>query len=78
MHRRPVQPPQSRVGAEQSHEQHGGAAHRAVCKLPYFQPKSHASAEPAEGSLAPSQQAAVQQTQFAHANHASQEAPSEF
>lgn len=68
LHRRSVQPPQSRVSDEQSHEQHGGAAHRAALKLPYFQPKSHASAEPAVTSLAPSQQAAAQQTEFAHAS----------
>lgn len=74
LHRRSAQPHQSRVRAEESHEQHGGAA----CKLPYFQPKSHASAEPAVASLAPSQQAAVQQTEFAHADHASQDPPSKY
>ena len=71
-----AQPAQDRVGAEENHEQHGVAPHRAAFKLPYFQSKSHAAAELAENSLAPPQQAALQQTGAACADHASQHLPS--
>ncbi|KAL3148684.1 hypothetical protein ABBQ38_014099 [Trebouxia sp. C0009 RCD-2024] len=58
------QSPRSRAAPEQSHVQHGAAAHNTNLKLPYFQPKS---AEPAQTSLAASQQAPMQQAAVAQA-----------
>ena len=74
--RRGAQPAQNQAGAQESHRQQGAAAYRTAVKLPYFQTKSHAAAELALNSLAPPQQAAVQQTETPDADHAIQNLPS--
>ena len=76
--RRRAQPAQNQAGAQESHRQQGTAAYRTAVKLPYFQTKSHAAAELALDSLAPPQQAAVQQTEIPNADHAIQNPPSKW
>ena len=71
-----AKPAQTTVGAEKIHEQQGAAAKGMAFKLPYFQSKSHAASALAMNGPGPDQQAAVQQTEATHADHASQSLPS--